>query len=116
LRSLILSPEGQAALGNSGAFCEWYFNSSSTLHFGGLWETAVRSTKRLLISVIGTYVFMYEEFITILCRVEDDLNSRPLTRASTDPHDLECLTPGHFLISQPLLAVPLRSGPATNRT
>ncbi|KAF0766264.1 hypothetical protein FWK35_00009062 [Aphis craccivora] len=28
LRSLILSPEGQVALGNSSVFCEWYFNPS----------------------------------------------------------------------------------------
>lgn len=33
--------------------------------------------------------------------------------ASNDPHDLECLSPGHFLIGQPLLAVPPRSNPDT---
>jgi len=54
--------------------------------------------------MIGTYVFTYEEFTTVLTRIEALLNS-------TDPHDLECLTPEHFLIGQPLLAVPPRSGP-----
>jgi len=50
-----------------------------------------------------------------LFRVEAVLNSRPLTPASTDPHDHDCLTPGHFLIGQPLLAVPPRSDPASVR-
>lgn len=111
LRALIHSPEGRAAIANSRAVCEWHFNPPSAPHFGGLWEAAVRSTKRLLIRVIGTHIFTYEEFTTILARVEAVLNSRPLTPASPDPHDLECLTPSHFLIGQPLLAVLPRSGP-----
>lgn len=71
----------------------------------------MRSTKRLLIRVIGTHMFSYEEFTTILARVEAVLNSRPLTPASTDSHDLDCLTPEHFLIGQPLMAVPPRALP-----
>ncbi|XP_022163934.1 uncharacterized protein LOC111029283 [Myzus persicae] len=116
LRSLIHSAEGQAAIGNARAtYCDWHFNPPSAPHFGGLWEAAVRSTKRLLVRVIGNHIFTYEEFSTILVRVEAVLNSRPLTPASTDPHDLDCLTPGHFLIGQPLLAVPPRSDPASVR-
>ncbi|KAL4141360.1 hypothetical protein QTP88_004012 [Uroleucon formosanum] len=109
LRSLIHSAEGQAAIGNARATCDWHFNLPSAPHFDGLWEAAVRSTKRLLVRVIGNHIFTYEEFSTILVRVEAILNSRPLTPVSTDPHDHDCLTPGHFLIGQPLLAVPPRS-------
>ncbi|KAL4100913.1 hypothetical protein QTP88_020938 [Uroleucon formosanum] len=116
LRALIHSPEGRAAIANSRAICDWHFNPPSAPHFGGLWEAAVRSTKRLLIRVIGAHIFTYEEFTTILARVEAVLNSRPLTPASTDPHDLECLTPSHFLIGQPLLTVPPRSGPEPARS
>lgn len=115
LRALIHSPVGQAAIAESRAVCHWHFNPPSAPHFGGLWEAAVRSTKRLLIRVIGTHVFTYEEFTTVLARVEAVLNSRPITPASTDPHDLDCLTPGHFLIGQPMLAVPPRSAPDTVR-
>lgn len=46
-----------------------------------------------------------EEFTTFLVRVESILNSRPLTYLTTDPTDMECLTPGHFLIGQPMYAV-----------
>lgn len=109
LHALINSPEGQVAVANGRPICEWHFNPPGAPHFGGLWEAAVRSTKRLLTRVIGIHIFTYEEFTTILTRIEAVLNSRPLTPASSDPCDLECLTPGHFLIGQPLLAVPPRS-------
>ncbi|KAL4083557.1 hypothetical protein QTP88_028873 [Uroleucon formosanum] len=114
LRMLLESPEGQAAIANTRAACVWHFNPPSAPHFGGLWEAAVRSTKRLLVRVIGTHIFTYEEFSTVLARVEAILNSRPLTPASSDPHDLDCLTPGHFLIGQPLLAIPPRSNPESS--
>lgn len=86
--------------------CNWHFNPPSAPHFGGLWEAAVRSAKILLTKVMGEHIFTLEEFTTILTRVESILNSRPLTPASPDPTDGECLTPGHFLIGQPLLAIP----------
>lgn len=109
LRKLIKGEQSQKVIANSRAQCTWHFNPPSASHFGGLWEAAVRSTKRLLLRVIGSHIFTYEEFTTILTRVEAVLNSRPLTPASNDPHDLECLTPGHFLIGRPLIAVPPRS-------
>jgi len=116
LQALINSPQGQLAITtNSRPHCKWNFNPPSAPHFGGLWEAAVRSTKRLLVRTMSTHVFTYEEFSTVLIRIEAVLNSRPLTPASTDPHDLECLTPGHFLIGQPLLAVPPRSNPDATR-
>lgn len=48
----------------------------------------------------------YEEFHTLITRVEGILNSRPIRPASCDPHDLNALTPGHFLIGQPMHAIP----------
>lgn len=66
----------------------------------------MRSMKRLLIRVMDNHHFFFEEFTTALCRVEAVLNSRPLTPLSSDPADLDYLSPGHFLIGQPLLAVP----------
>ncbi|XP_008188328.1 uncharacterized protein LOC103310788 [Acyrthosiphon pisum] len=108
LQLLINSPEGQRAISETRASCQWHFNPPSAPHFGGLWEAAVRSTKRLLIRTMGTHVLTYEEFTTLLTRIEAVLNSRPLTPLTTDPTDLDYLSPGHFLIGQPLLAVPPR--------
>lgn len=48
----------------------------------------------------------YEEFYTLTTRIEGILNSRPITPISPDPHDLNALTPGHFLIGQSIHAIP----------
>lgn len=49
----------------------------------------------------------YEELTTILAQVEACLNSQPLVPlSSADKDGVEVLTPGHFLIGQPLSALP----------
>lgn len=84
----------------------WHFNPPAAPHFGGLWEAAVKSTKRHLRRVIGESTLTYEEMATFLAQIEACLNSRPLQALSDDPDDITALTPGHFLIGAPLLAVP----------
>jgi len=56
--------------------------------------------------VIGESTLTFEEITTFLAQVEACLNSRPLQALSDNPHDIAALTPGHFLIEAPLLAVP----------
>lgn len=65
-----------------------------------------KSVKFHLKRVIGTQTLTYEEFRTLTTRIEGILNSRPLTPISTDPHDYKTLTPGHFLIGQPIQTIP----------
>lgn len=89
--------------------CNWHFNPPGAPHFGGLWEAAVKSMKSSLVRVLGTHNPTYEELSTVLCRIEAVLNSRPMTPMTSSPLDLDYLTPGHFLIGQPLLAVPDRA-------
>ncbi|CAI6362474.1 unnamed protein product [Macrosiphum euphorbiae] len=105
LRQLVNSPDSRDQFSGHIA-CEWHFNPPGAPHFGGIWEAAVKSAKSLLVRAMNSQIWTLEEFSTVLCRVEAALNSRPLIPASSDPNDLECLTPGHFLIGRPLLSIP----------
>nr|XP_022906596.1 uncharacterized protein LOC111418315 [Onthophagus taurus] len=60
----------------------WHFIPARSPHFGEIWEAAVKLVMRSIV------------------------NSRPLLPLSSDPQDLELLTPGHFLIDTALLAIP----------
>ncbi|XP_024874415.1 uncharacterized protein LOC112456237 [Temnothorax curvispinosus] len=76
---------------------QWAFNPLSAPHFGGLWETVVKSMKTHLKRVVGTQILTVEEFSTIVTQIEVILNSRPLCPTSSDPSGLGVLSPGHFL-------------------
>ncbi|XP_037820360.1 uncharacterized protein LOC119609586 [Lucilia sericata] len=85
---------------------EWKFIPPSAPHMGGLWEAGVKSFKLHFRKVVGNHKFNFEEFSTLLIRIEGVLNSRPLSPMTEDPKDLEVLTPGHFLRGSPLMAPP----------
>ncbi|XP_049316554.1 uncharacterized protein LOC125779317 [Bactrocera dorsalis] len=84
----------------------WQFIPPSAPHMGGLWESAVKSFKSHFKKLAGSYKFNYEEFTTLLAKIEAVLNSRPLTALLQDPSDFTALTPGHFLKGAPILATP----------
>ncbi|XP_066583464.1 uncharacterized protein [Prorops nasuta] len=85
---------------------EWKFIPVATPHWGGLWESGVRSVKHHLKRILGTFLPSFEEMTTLICRIEACLNSRSLSRLRDDIGSLECLTPGHFLVGRALLAPP----------
>lgn len=86
---------------------KWKFIPSHAPHFGGLWKSAVRIAKRHMQRMLGDVNPTYEELYTLLCEIEAILNSRPLTPLSSDPNDLQCLTPGHFIIGTALNSFPV---------
>ncbi|KAJ0169552.1 hypothetical protein K1T71_014737 [Dendrolimus kikuchii] len=86
---------------------EWHFIPPHSPNFGGIWEAGIKSTKFHLKRTIGDSCLTYEEISTLLSQVEACLNSRPINVISnSDPSELLPLTPGHFLIGEPLVAVP----------
>lgn len=86
----------------------WKFGPPSAPHFGGVWEAGVKAVKTHLLRVIGEQVLTYEELLTVFTQIEAILNSRPISPISSDPNDLNALTPGHFLTLEPLTALPDR--------
>jgi len=105
LKMLFANEDVQGVL-QSHVPCQWKFNPPAAPHFGGIWEAAIKSAKLHLKKVIGIQTLTMEELTTLVVRVEGVLNSRPVLPVSNDPNDLSALTPGHFLIGQPILTVP----------
>ena len=84
----------------------WHFNPPGAPHQGGLWEAGVKSVKFHLRRIVGNVLLTFEEFQTVLSQISACLNSRPLCGMSEDPSDFNVLTPAHFLIGEPLTAIP----------
>ena len=85
----------------------WNNIPERTPHFGGLWESAVRTMKYHLKRVVGAQILTYEELSTVSAQVEACMNSRPLTATTSHTSDgISTLTPGHFLILKPPTVYP----------
>ncbi|XP_058840942.1 uncharacterized protein LOC131696416 [Topomyia yanbarensis] len=122
LHELFLLFNDRTTVSQIAEYCQpreisWNFIPPEAPNFGGLWEAAVKSTKYYLKRTLKNALLTFEEYATVLSQVEAVLNSRPLFTQSTNPNDPEVLTPGHFLIGRPLVAVPQQSseGVAINR-
>ena len=79
---------------------EWKFNPPASPHFGGIFESMIKSSKKALRTILGDAEVNDEELHTAICGAERLLNSRPITYVSSDINDLAPLTPSHFLVGQ----------------
>ena len=91
----------------STRYIQWKFIPQHSPHFGGIWEAAVKSFKFHFRRIVGDVRLTYEEAYTILTQIEGCLNSCPLVYTENSTEDfIEVLTPGYFLIGQPLMSLP----------
>lgn len=85
---------------------EWKFMVPAAPHQGGIYEAAVKSMKYHLVRIVGQRLMTHEQLTTLLVEIEAVLNSRPIHPLSDDPDDVQALTPGHFLVGEPLVLPP----------
>ncbi|GFV19969.1 integrase catalytic domain-containing protein [Trichonephila clavipes] len=62
--------------------------------------------KRILFRVAKSAIMNFEELTTLMAQIKAVLNSRPLSPLSSDPNDLNPLTPGHFLTNCAISSFP----------
>ena len=84
----------------------WNFNPAAAPLFGGSWERMVKTCKKAIYHVLNGQRLTDELLATILCLTDQLLNSRSLTPNSNDSSDMEVLTPHHFLLGRPSIAIP----------
>ena len=77
---------------------EWHFNPPLASHAGGVWERMIRSTRRVLKSLLEEQTVNDEVFSTLLTEVERILNDRPLLRHEGNVDELDPLTPSKLLL------------------
>ena len=83
---------------------KWIFNPPGGSHHGGVWERCIRTVRKVMGALTREQILDDEGLVTLMCEAESIVNSRPVTKVSDDPKDLEALTPNHLLL--------LRSGPS----
>lgn len=84
-----------------GLHIDWSFIPPRTPHQGGLWESSIKLLKRLIKNMVGEVELTQDELLTAAKQAGAIVNSRPLSPMSSDPNDLQPLTPGHFLFCAP---------------
>lgn len=77
------------------------FQPPHSSHMGGMWERMIRTTQRILDSMLLGYdprSLSHNVLTTFLAEASSTMNSRLLVLVSTDPDDPFILTPSTLLI------------------
>lgn len=104
-----VAPENIEILNRQGT--KWIFMSPASPHQGGIYEAAVKSAKHHLTRVIGQQKYVYDDYLTLLKKIEAILNSRPLYAPTDDPLDVPVITPAHLVLGRQIICPPPISAP-----
>ena len=74
---------------------KWKFNPPAAPHHGGAWERLVRSCKQVFYAILGNQKLTDEVLRTTFALVEQSLNAQSITAVSSNPNELDALTPNH---------------------
>jgi hypothetical protein len=105
LHGLVNKPDNALTNYLESEAINWKFIPPQSPNFGGLWEAGVKSFKYHFKRTVGNSRVTLEEFWTLIAQIEGILNSRPLLPLSSDPNEIEVLTPAHFLIGRPITSI-----------
>ena len=69
----------------------WKFSPPAASHMGKVWERQIRTTSRILDTLIREHRSHLDDELlqTLMCEVESIINSRPVTVISSDADDNE---------------------------
>lgn len=84
---------------------DWKFINSRSPH-EGMWESGAKCVKQHLRRILANASFVFEDFYTVIVKIEAVLSSRPVSYLSSDPNHTTPLTPGNFLIGRLLTMLP----------
>lgn len=90
------SPEVENFITTKGL--RWKYITPRAPNQGGLWEAAVKSAKYHMERMLNGHIFTFERLQTLFAKISSVLNSRPLVPLSSDPLELNYLTPSHAMI------------------
>ncbi|XP_062557462.1 uncharacterized protein LOC134222328 [Armigeres subalbatus] len=76
----------------------WKFNPPASPHMGGAWERLIQTIKRVLLEIKPKHMLTEEVLRNMLIKIENIVNSRPLTHVPVDDESSPALTPNHFLV------------------
>ena len=79
---------------------DWHWSPPNSPHFGGVFESIIKSGKKAIRAIIGQAELTDLELATAFAGAEDLLNSRPLMFQTDHPGDFRVLTPSMFFTGQ----------------
>ena len=85
---------------------KWSFSLPHGSHFGGIWERCIRTVRKILHALLQEQIADDQRLVTFMCEVESIMNSRPITPVSSDPNNMEPLTPNHLLLLKSEVTLP----------
>ncbi|MBM6549314.1 DDE-type integrase/transposase/recombinase, partial [Streptococcus dysgalactiae] len=80
---------------------QWNFQPPNASHRGGLWESMIRSVRRVLAAVSNQQRLTDESLLTFVIEVERIVNDRPLVPVYDDPDAPRVLRPSDLLLLRP---------------
>ena len=113
IRELNRSEELKNRLARIGEGINWKFQPPASPHWGGVHESLVKSVKIALNRTLNPKGGQKRRNLTdmqlsaLFAEVERFVNSRPITYVSSDPQDIEALTPYHFWLHRRSPVIPL---------